>query len=86
MGNSWQTQSQRDFFDKHLTSYNRSSGEGNLKDTFWLRVIKEWFELWPLSEPPSELVEKEGTLEKARKAWRGKKIEVSTVRTWSVSA
>ena len=79
MGNSWQTPDQRDFFNEHLASYTRSSNEGKLKD-FWQTVTDKWFVRWPLSEPPAELVMKEGTDEKACKAWKGKKIEVCTVQ------
>ena len=79
MGNSWQTPDQRDFFDKQLASYTRSCDEKKLK-AFWQTVTDDWFKLWPLSEPPAELVAKEGTIEKARKKWRTRKIEVSTIQ------
>lgn len=76
MGNSWQSQDQKDFFDEHFVSYVRNSDEGKLKE-FWPGIIEEWFKRWPLSEPPPETVAKEETIEKARKVWKGKKIEVS---------
>lgn len=80
MGNSWQTPDQRDFFDAHLTAYARSCDEGDLK-SFWSTVIDDWFKLWPLSEPSDEFIAEKGTAEKARKAWKAKKIEVSIVRS-----
>lgn len=76
MGKSWQLQDQKDFINSHLTSYTRSSDEGKLQE-FWPTFMKEWFEHWPLSEPPPELITKKGTVKKARKAWKKRKVEVS---------
>lgn len=80
MGSSWQTPDQKAFFDKHLASYIHDAEDGDLQE-FWKSILKEWFEAWPLSEPPAEVVQKEGTLEKAQKAWKGKKISVSISQT-----
>ena len=43
-------------------------------------VTGEWFKRWPLSEPPANFVAKQGSVEKAQKLWRSKKVEVSIVR------
>ncbi|KAF9782108.1 hypothetical protein BJ322DRAFT_1110992 [Thelephora terrestris] len=75
MGNSWQSEDQKEFFDEYLTSYCSSRDEGKLRDEFWPMVIEEWFKRWPLSEPPAELVEKKGTVEKAKKVWKEKRID-----------
>ena len=77
MGNSWQTDDQRRFIEARLASYSISRDGGNLKKDFWPKFIEEWFNRWPLPEPPATLVEKKGTVEKATKAWRDQKIEVS---------
>ena len=76
MGTSWQTQDQKDFFDKHLALYVQNSDAGKLKDLFWPMILDKWFERWPLPEPPSESVVKEGSA-KAEKIWKAKKVEVS---------
>lgn len=80
MGNSWQTEEQKVWFDKHLASFVRSSEEGKLKDVFWPAIVKKWFEQWPLSNPPAELVVKEGSVEKAVSVWKSKKVEVSVTK------
>ena len=78
MPESWQDEEQKLFFEENLALYSRGRDEGTLKKTFWPMIIKEWFERWPLSEPPAELVEKnQGAVEKATKVWRNKKVEVS---------
>lgn len=74
---SWQTQEQKAFFDEYLTLYCRTYDEGKLKELFWLSVTLEWFKRWPLSKPPAELIAKAGTVEKAWKVWKSRKIEVS---------
>ena len=84
MGNSWQTEDQKAFFNEHLPSFTRSSDEGSLKK-FWLMVTKEWFECWPVSEPSPEFIEEKGTVEKARKALKTRKTEVSIAQSCSFS-
>jgi hypothetical protein len=79
MGNSWQTQEQRQFFDKHLTLYCSNRDKGNLKEDFWPMIMEEWFKLWPLAEPPAELVEKKGPVEKAQRVLKDRKIDVSVL-------
>jgi hypothetical protein len=93
MGSSWQTQDQKDFFDEHIASYCICRDEGTLREEFWPKVMKDWFERWPLSEPPTEILEKKGTIEKAQKAWMEKRVDVSILdrhlvltRTYSSTA
>lgn len=50
--------------------------EGKLQE-FWSELFKEWFERYPLGDPSTELVEKEGSLEKAIAHMRAKKVQVS---------
>ena len=76
MGTSWQTQDQKDFFNKYLALYVQNSDAGKLKDLFWPTILDKWFEQWPLPEPLSKSVAKEG-LAKAEKIWKAKKVEVS---------
>ena len=83
MGSSWQTSDQKAFLDEHLAAFTLSRDKDDLK-SFWSTVMFKWFERWPLSEPPAEFVEKKGTVEKARKAWRSKRIEVSIAQGCSV--
>jgi hypothetical protein len=77
MGNTWQTQEQKDFIDVHLAIYAKSNDGGTL-NTVWPRILEKWFNQWPLDDPPAEVVEKEGSAEKAEKVWRAKRVEVST--------
>ena len=77
MGISWQSPEQRAFFDKHFPSYIRAADEWSLRDSFWPKILDEWLKAWPLSEPPADLVQKEG-LEKAEKIMKNKKVDVST--------
>jgi hypothetical protein len=86
MGNSWQTQDQKEFFDEHLASYCSIRDEGKLKEGFWPMVTEEWFKRWPLSEPPADLVEKKESVEKAQKVWKEKKVDVSILDRHLVSA
>ena len=79
MGNSWQAQDQKEFFDKHLASYVHNSKAQTLKTVFWPPVLAEWFKQWPLSEHLSDLVGKEG-LTKAEKMWRTKRVDVSAAQ------
>ena len=79
MGNSWQTDDHKRFFDEHLASYSRSFDKGQLKD-FWPAIADEWFKQWPLGDIPPELVEKKGSVEKAEKALKAKKMEVSVTQ------
>ena len=76
MGKSWQSDDHKSFIIKHLTLYDRKNEEEKLKE-FWPMILEEWFKRWPLSEPPEKLVTKEGTIEKARKAWKHSRTEVS---------
>lgn len=77
MGNSWQTQGQKEFFNEHITLYCTIRDEGSLKDDFWPKVTEEWFKCWLLTEPLADLIVKKGTIEKAQRAWKDKKIDVS---------
>ena len=77
MGNSWQTAEHKAFFDEHLPSFTESSDAGKLKEQFWPMITDEWFKRWPLSKPPPEFIEKAGSIKKAQKDWKTKKIEVS---------
>ena len=86
MGSSWQTQDHKDFSDEHLASYCSNRDEGTLKDKFWPTITKEWFKRWPLSEPSAQYIKKKGTIEKARKAWEEKKVNVSILNQHLVSA
>lgn len=79
MGNLWQAQDQKEFFDEHLASYVHNSEARTLKTVFWPPVLAEWFKRWPLSEPPSDLVGKEGST-KAEKMWRTKRVDVSATQ------
>jgi len=76
MPTSWQTQDHKVFIDEHFDSYVRS-GMGKKEKEFWSSTFLLWFERWPLSNPPAKVIEKEGTLEKGKKAWREKEIAVS---------
>jgi len=78
----WQTPDQKVFVDNNIPLYVRSEGE-NLRD-FWKKIMGEWFEAWPLSDPPAELVTKEETFEKAQKVWKARKVEVSVPQRCSV--
>lgn len=66
----WQTEEQKQFFEHHLASFVRSYEEGTVK-YFWSDMLQEWFERWPLSEPPPDMTESE---------WRTKRMEVSTTQ------
>lgn len=78
MGKTWQSDDHKAFFDEYSTLYDSKHDEGKLKE-FWPVVIEEWFKRWPLSDPPEELVAKEGVVEKACKVWKARKIEVSII-------
>ena len=78
MGNTWQTDAHRAFFEEHLTAFVTSSEEGTLK-AFWPGILEKWFKSWPLSDPPHELVEKEGL--KAKKIWKYREVEVSVAES-----
>jgi hypothetical protein len=77
MGLCWRSKEQDEFFDQHLPTYVRGFDEKTLKDDFWPHIIEEWFEKWPLSPPSDDLVEKEGSVEKATKVLRTRKVDVS---------
>jgi hypothetical protein len=76
MGVSWQTPDQKAFIEEHLPSYIQHSTDGTLKTMFWSGFLEKWFETWPLPEPSAELSEKEGSVQKATKAVRDKKVGV----------
>ena len=78
MGNTWKTVEQTAFLEGHTARYFHSVDAGNLKD-FWAKLATEWFEQFPLEPPSSELIEKEGTKEKAISAAKAKKLKVSGV-------
>ena len=77
---SWKDNEQQRFFEVHLASYVSSLEGGKLKDSFWPMITEKWFKLWPLSEPSAELVEQQGSVDKAEKVLKTKKIEVSMTR------
>ena len=76
MGATWQTEEQQVWFGNHLAAYSHNSDEDTLKD-FWPGVIDDWFQRWPVSEPPEDEIAKAKSIEDARKAWKVKKINVS---------
>ena len=77
MGNSWQEEEHKAFFEEYLALFSSSRDEGTLRSKFWPMVTEEWFKRWPLSEPPSDLVESAGSAEKALKVWRDTQVNVS---------
>ena len=81
MGKSQCTKEQQYFFEEHLTSFTSSSEEGKLKDSFWPMITEKWFKLWPLSEPTADLIKQEGTVEKATRVLKAKKVDVSIPNT-----
>lgn len=91
MGNTWQTKDQQEFFEEHLALYSSSRDGGKLKEEFWPMITEEFFKRWPLTEPPAELVGETGSIEKAMKAWRDRRIGVSisqrrAVFSWTYSS
>ena len=82
---SWRTPDQNAFIERRLPSYNQHSAAKTLKAGFWPGLISQWFERWPLPEPTPAAIEKcEGSIERARKVARRKKINVSTTRVGHV--
>lgn len=79
MGVSWQTPEQKAFIESYLPLYFQHSTDETLKAGFWPNFKEKWFESWPLPEPSPEVVEKEGSVEKAKKVERSKKVCVSMV-------
>lgn len=79
MGVSWQTPEQKVFIEGHFPSYFQHLADETLKTEFWPGFKEEWFRTWPLPEPSPDLVKKEGSLEKAKKAEYNKKVNVSAV-------
>jgi len=93
MGAPWQDADQKAFTDAHLASYWKHVEAQTTKSVFWPQFLAAWFETWPLPEPPCDAIEKEGSVEKAAKVERDRKIAVSTIsilvasaRTYRVSA
>lgn len=78
MGASWQNEDHKVFFNDHLPSYSQHLENDTLNSMFWPDLEKSWFEKWPVPEPAAESIQKEGDLEKARKAERAKQFTVST--------
>lgn len=79
MGASWQTPEQRAFIEEHFLSYSQHSTDKTLKTGFWPGFFDKWFKSWPLPEPSPDLVNSAGSMKKAKKAERDKKVNVSTV-------
>ena len=77
MVQSWRTQEQDTFCDENLASFIRSFEEKTLKDVFWPRIMREWFEKWPLSPPSDDLIQEKGSVEKATKFLKKKRVNVS---------
>lgn len=75
---SRQTPDQKAYIEESLPLFSQHLADGNLKTAFWPDFFDEWFKRWPLQEPSAELIEKEGTVEKANKAERGKQMNVSS--------
>ena len=70
---------QKVFIEKYFPSYVQHSLDGTAKGGFWPGFLNEWFKAWPLPEPSPELVEKEGSVQKAARSERNKKVGVSKV-------
>ena len=79
MGTPWQNADQRAFTEAHLASYWKHVEAETTRSDFWPQFLAVWFEIWPLPEPPREVIEKEGSVEKAAKVERDRKIAVSTI-------
>jgi len=79
MGVSWQTPDQKAFIEDSIPSYTQHSAAGTDKAEFWPDFLERWFKAWPLPEPSPDIVQKEGSVEKATKADRKRRVGVSTI-------
>ena len=79
MGARQHSDEQQVFVEGYFPSYSKHLADGTLKTDFWPTFFADWFEAWPLPEPSAEVVEKEGSLQMAKKSELAKKVAVSAV-------
>lgn len=79
MGVTWRTPEQTAFLQELVPRYHRTIEEKKWKE-FWTETFNTWFQRFPLESLSPDVIEKEGSEEKAIEQAKAKRVKVSKAR------